>query len=83
MNVAVTRPRMCLVVVGDGQTLLGRGVKGKSGKNILGVREEGEEIEEQEFVRKWVEWVEGKVSVDVRYPSLEEAVREAGEVGVA
>lgn len=83
MNVAVTRPRMCLVVVGDGQTLLGRGVKGKIGKNNLGVREEGEEIEEQEFVREWVEWVEGKSSVDVRYPSLEEAVREAGEVGVA
>lgn len=83
MNVAATRPRMCLVVVGDGQTLLGRGVKGKGGKNVLGGRKEKEEVEEEEFVRRWVGWVEGKSSVDVRYPSLEEAVREAGEVGVA
>lgn len=77
MNVAVTRPRMCLVVIGDGETLKGR-MGGKGDKKGT----DGGEIEEGEFVRKWVQWLEGDSGVDIRYPSVDEAVREAAEVGV-
>ena len=90
MNVAVTRPRRCLVVVGDGETLAGRGGGGGGGK-VGKIKAEGGglesevEMEEGEFVRRWVAWLEeaeAEVGVDVRYPSLEEVVSEAGEVGV-
>jgi len=91
MNVAITRPRRCLVVVGDGETLAGRGGGGggggggKVGKNKAegGGVELG--IEEGEFVRRWIGWleeVETEVQVDVRYPTLEEAAGDARKVGV-
>ncbi|KAF8424475.1 P-loop containing nucleoside triphosphate hydrolase protein [Tirmania nivea] len=86
MNVAVTRPKRCLVVVGDGETLRGRGGGGdKAGtKKPTGERETGIEMEE-EFVWRWIGWLEeaeAEVGVDVRYPSLQEAVSEAAELGI-
>ncbi|KAF8446671.1 P-loop containing nucleoside triphosphate hydrolase protein [Terfezia claveryi] len=90
MNVAVTRPRRCLVVIGDGETLGGRGGGGRGGgavkagtKKVNGEGGLGDEMEEGEFVWRWIGWLEeAEIGVDVRYPSLEEAVSEAAEVGV-
>ena len=31
----------------------------------------------REVLRRWIDWMEGEGEADVRYPSLEEAVREA------
>ncbi|KAF8435216.1 P-loop containing nucleoside triphosphate hydrolase protein [Terfezia claveryi] len=79
MNVAVTRPRRCLVVIGDGRPWVGEaGTKKVNGEGGL-----GDEMEEGEFVWRWIGWLEeAEIGVDVRYPSLEEAVSEAAEVGV-
>lgn len=87
MNVAVTRPRRCLVVIGNGETLRGRGGSGRGGEadkaGTKKVNGEGDELEEGGFVWRWIGWLEeAEVGVDVRYPSFEEAVSEAAEVGV-
>jgi DNA polymerase alpha-associated DNA helicase A len=62
MNVAITRARCHLCVVGDGETISRGGRRaGKNGK---------------EFLPWWVEWLESEESgCEVRYPDLVEVLR--------